>query len=123
MPERRMESRLLCAELVELIWMDPSGYQRRRLANLEDISSSGLGVQAEIPIPVGTPVVVHYPKGEFLGRVRYCLFRDIGYFIGIEFGEDCRWSALQFQPQHLLDPADLIREARQQAADSETSIL
>jgi hypothetical protein len=118
MRERRIESRLLCAELVELTWTDSSGNECRRLVNLEDISSSGLGVQMEIPIRPGTPITVHYPNGEFHGRVRYCAFRDVGYFLGVEFDEDSTWSAVHFQPEHLLDPADLIREA----ASEQTSV-
>ena len=28
---------------------------------------------------------ISYPKGELLGKVRYCVYREFGYFLGIEF--------------------------------------
>ena len=54
MQNRREDNRLLCAELVELTWQDEAGRARRRVANLEDISLSGICLQVESPIPAGT---------------------------------------------------------------------
>jgi hypothetical protein len=49
-----------------------------------------------------------YPNGELLGIVKYCVFRDIGYFLGVEFEPGSRWSQRHFRPQHLLDPRRLV---------------
>src|SRR4051794_13603393 len=106
MQERRIDDRLLCAELVEVTW-EESLRQQRRVANLEDISPSGLCLHMEKPIAIGTRVGVRYGRGEFVGSVRYCLFREIGYFLGIEFGESSRWSTEYFRPQHLLNPCEV----------------
>lgn len=108
---RRETGRLLCAELVELCWLDASGRSQRRVANLEDISLSGVCLQIEGTIPVGTPVSVRYGDGELLGTVRYCRFEGLGYFVGVELAEGCKWSSQHFRPEHLLDPADLVDQA------------
>lgn len=107
MKERRIDPRLLCADLVQVSWKDASGREWKRVANLEDISISGICVQVERPILPGLTVNVSYDHGKFSGIVRYCLFRDIGYFLGIEFDEGCRWSKKHFRPRHLLNPRDL----------------
>ncbi len=107
---RRDNNRLLCAELVELCWLDASGRPQRRVANLEDISLSGVCLQIEGTIPTGTPVSVRYGDGELLGTVRYCRFEGLGNFLGVELAEGCRWSSLHYRPQHLLNPADLLEQ-------------
>jgi hypothetical protein len=111
MNERRVDTRLLCAELVEIHWKDKSARQRRRIANLEDISLSGASLQLEMPILRGTVITIRYGDGELIGSVRYCLYRDLGYFIGIEFAPGCRWSSKHFRPRHLLDPKQLVERA------------
>ncbi len=102
---------MLCADLVDLHWKDEHGKTRRRTANLEDISLSGACIQLERPIPLGTKVRIVYPKGKLYGSIRYCVFREIGYFLGVEFEPDCRWSIREFKPQHMLDPRRLARNA------------
>ena len=111
MREKRADTRLLCAELVELIWQSESGQQRRTVANLEDISLSGACVQIEREVRPGTAVAINYGDGELLGTVRYCLFRDVGYFLGIELKPESRWSSQHYKPQHLLDPRELVEQA------------
>ena len=111
MQERRIDSRLLCADLVETVWQDASGRQQRHMANLEDISLSGICLQAETQVPAGTSISMCYGDGELVGTVRYCVFRDCGYFLGIEFEEGCRWSTQHFRPQHLVDPRELVEQA------------
>lgn len=108
MKDRRNDPRLLCAELVEIIWNDKSGRKRRRVANLEDISLSGICLQVENAVPEGTLLTMRYGDGKLVGVVRYCTFRDGAYFLGIRFEEGCRWSTQHFRPQHLLDPQDLV---------------
>ncbi|MBV8847520.1 MAG: PilZ domain-containing protein [Bryobacterales bacterium] len=108
MMDRRIEPRMLCADLVEIEWKDLNGRRRREMANLEDISLSGACIQIERPVPLGTPMRIHYPSGELTGTVQYCVFREIGYFLGIEFNPGNRWSQRAFRPQHLLDPRKLV---------------
>jgi len=114
MKERRAEPRLLCADLVNLCWQDADGKERRLVANLEDISSAGACLQTDVAIPPETPVRIEHPNGALTGRVRYCIYREIGYFLGIQFEAGCRWSEKDYQPQHLLDPRSLVPEAAEQ---------
>jgi hypothetical protein len=111
MQERRTESRLLCAELVELLWKDPAGQTYRRLANLEDISSSGISLQADFAISSGSPVTIRYRERDLNGIVRYCLHREFGYFLGIRLESICNWSDERYRPEHLFDPAELLEKA------------
>lgn len=109
--DRRVEPRLLCADLVDVQWKDQAGRTRRSVANLEDISLSGACLQVEQPVALGTKYKINYPKGILTGKVKYCVFREIGYFLGIEFEPGTRWSRDDFQPQHLLDPRKLANKA------------
>lgn len=106
--ERRIEPRMLCADLVDVQWKDQNGRTRRGVANLEDISLSGACLQVDKPVPQGTTIRMSYPNGELMGIVKYCVFREIGYFLGVEFEEGSRWSQRHFRPQHLLDPRRLV---------------
>ena len=109
MQERRIDPRLLCAELIEVVWTDQGGRQRRRVANLEDISPCGACVQVESAMSNGTPVSMRYGDGQLTGTVRYCLYQGIGYFLGVEFDPGCRWSRKHFRPRHLLDIEQLVK--------------
>ncbi len=111
MQDKRTDNRLLCAELVELVWHPESGKERRSVANLEDISLSGACVQLEREIRPGTLIAINYGDGELLGTVRYCVYREVGYFLGIELNEGSRWSSQHYKPQHLLDPRELVEQA------------
>jgi hypothetical protein len=111
MEERRTDPRLLCAELVQVSWKDASGRKRRRIANLEDISLTGICLQMESRLPEGALLSMQYGDGELVGTVRYCTFRDNAYFVGIRFEDGCRWSTNHFRPQHLLDPRELVERA------------
>jgi hypothetical protein len=94
--------------MVDVSWKDKGGRTKKSVANLEDISLSGACLQLDSPIPLQTPVRILLPKGELAGTVRYCVYREIGYFLGIEFESDSRWTLKQFKPQHLLDPRRLV---------------
>jgi hypothetical protein len=106
--ERRLEPRLLCADLIDVRWKDKRGSLRRAVANLEDISLSGMCLQMDAPIPRETLLRIAHAKTRFQARVRYCVFRETGYYVGVEFEPGCRWSRRQFRPKHLLDPRDLL---------------
>jgi len=118
MQERRSQIRMLCADVVEVFWKDPSGKKRRASALLEDISVTGACLQMETGLPVGVqvrwcaPSRMHaQPKAvrrEFTATVRYCEYREIGYFVGVEFDSTSRWSKKAYKPQHLLDLKHLI---------------
>jgi len=103
MQERRSEVRMLCADLVRVCWKDREGKRHRASALLEDICSSGVCLQTETPVPVGVEVHWHISKQEFRGQVRYCEYREIGYFVGVELDAASKWSQRAFRPRHLLD--------------------
>jgi hypothetical protein len=107
MDERRIEPRMMCADMVEVFWRDQAGKRRRAMALLEDIAPSGACLQLETPVPAGVVLEWHSPKQEFKGRVRYCVYREIGYFAGVEFSASIRWSKSAYLPQHLFDPRRL----------------
>lgn len=102
---------MLCADLVDVQWRDKAGRVKKGVANLEDISLSGACLQTEHPIPLECMVKIRYPKGELEGKVKHCVFKEIGYFIGIEFDAGYRWSQNDYKPQHLLDPRRLVVRA------------
>ena len=68
MEERRINTRLLCAELVEVIW-DEADRPQRRVANLEDISLSGISLHRDKAIACVTRIIVSYGDGELVGSV------------------------------------------------------
>jgi len=109
--ERRSEPRMLCADMVDVRWKEKAGRSKRAVANLEDISLSGTCLQVDTTIPIGSIVRISYPKGEFSGIVRYCHYKEIGYFVGIQFEAGCKWSRNSFKPLHLLDPRVLVKRA------------
>jgi len=65
-------------------------------------------LQFEIPVSIGTHVQIYCPGDKLAGIVRYCVYREIGYFVGIELAPPSKWSRQQFEPQHLLDLEDLV---------------
>jgi hypothetical protein len=113
MQRSRAEIRMLCADMVEVCWKEPSGRKSKSTALLEDISASGMCLQFEIPLRIGTHVDIHCPGEKLSGVVRYCVYREIGYFVGIELEPSSKWSRQQFEPRHLLDLEELVfRSAR-----------
>jgi hypothetical protein len=99
----RSNERCLCADLIKIVWTDESGGKRKELAALEDISPGGACLQVEHPIPVDTPISILYPDGRYHGRIRYCVFQETGYFIGIKFDPGYEWSKNKYMPSHLLE--------------------
>ena len=110
MQDRRNNDRLLCADLVEISW-EYAGRKERRIANLEDISLSGVCLQSEKSIAPETRLVIRYGDGALVGIVRYCAYRDMGFFIGVELTEGSRWSTQHYKPEHLLDPRELLENS------------
>ncbi len=103
MQDRRSEMRIMCADMVEVSWRDRGGIPRRATALLEDISPSGACLQTETPVPLGVEVRVECARRRFVGSVRYCAYREIGYFVGVEFDAETKWSKRMYKPRHLLD--------------------
>jgi hypothetical protein len=113
---------MLCADLVDVQWKDKNGRIRRALANLEDISISGACLQVDQPVSLQTPVQIRYPRGTLQGHVCYCVHREIGYFLGVEFDPGFRWSVRQFKPLHLLDPRRLVNRAKNRAVKQTSTV-
>lgn len=111
----RAEIRMLCADMVQVCWEQTSSGKCRATALLEDISPSGMCLQFEVSIPVGTRVSIRSPGERLTGIVRYCVYREIGYFVGIELQESSRWSREQFEPRHLLDLEELVHRSAKRA--------
>ena len=103
MADQRAEPRYLCSDLVTLYWRE--GGEHKEAVVLENISASGACVQAESSVPESTHVRLVCGKAEFHGSVRFSYWRDDGYFIGIAFDGDAKWSRAKFKPEHLLDPS------------------
>ena len=105
--EQRSEPRFLCSHLVTLRWSEGSSRERSETVVLENISASSACVQCEVSVSEGTRVRMVCGKQEFRGYVRSCYWRDDGYFIGIAFDADSKWSKAKFKPEHLLDPREV----------------
>lgn len=104
MKQRRETNRNLCAELVTIRWTDEDGGARSDVVALEDISATGACIHLEDPIPAETEVTLEHPNAKYLGRIKYCVFQEFGYFlVGIGFDKGYRWSKTDFQPSHLLE--------------------
>lgn len=108
MEERRNEARMLCADVIEVSWKEHPARMRTATGLLEDISQSGACLQLEQPVPLGVKIQWSSPEQEFTGVVRYCNFREIGYFVGVEFTPGSEWSQETYTPQHLLDLRKLL---------------
>jgi len=107
MPERRSEPRFLCSDLVKLRWAGGPRRIRTETVVLENISASGASVQAETAVPEAAAVVMVCGSCEFRGTVRSCYWRDDGYFIGVAFDADSKWSKSKYEPEHLVDPREI----------------
>jgi len=103
---------MLCADMVEACWKDRAGRAQKSTALLEDISSFGACLQLEVPVPLGAEISWACPKQEFQGCVRYCVYREIGYFVGVEFEPASKWSKKKYKPQHLLDLQRMLEHAK-----------
>lgn len=98
----------MCADLVDIEWQDVRGRVQHTVANLEDISALGACIQVESEIPLRTTVRMTVMKVEYVGEIRYCVFREYGYFLGVQFEPGVKWNSLAFKPLHLFDPRRLL---------------
>ncbi len=107
MTERRLEKRLLCADLVRIDWN-----VRTLEGVLEDISSQGACVELDERIPAGEEISISEPGAHlalFTGLVTYCTQRDCGYLVGVRFTGPTAWSCGVFEPEHLTNPEAIGR--------------
>ena len=119
MHERRTKPRMVSAELVEIKIQDQTGPPQQFTANLEDISTTGVCLQTEEEIPIGTRLEIKHSRGQFSGEVRYCKYSEpVGYFLGVEFAGDSQWTRRQFKPLHMLDPRRLVQRSLERADKS-----
>jgi len=111
---------MMCADMVGVEWTDDVGQPRKCTGLLEDISPLGACLQLDDPLLLGTLLDLEYHKGYLKGSVSYCCFSEIGYWVGVRFEADMKWSAKQFRPRHLLDLKKLLsgrpRPAKQKPA-------
>lgn len=110
MQDRRNNNRLFCADLIEVVWSD-GRMSRHNVANLEDISPTGVCLMLENPLPLGTEVMVRVGQTELKGITRHATSGEAGFLVGIEFHPDSRWSADLYEPEHMLDPQELFSES------------
>jgi len=116
MNDKRLLNRSICADLVYLEWREKSGRGNENrcecTAVLEDISPRGACLQVERPVPVDIEATIrHGANWSARCSIKYCAFREIGYFVGIEFSDAEAWSRFEFRPKHLLDLRELSRGA------------
>lgn len=109
MQERRTEARMMCADMIRVAWRDAAGRHRHTMALLEDISASGACLQLESPLPPGALIEWTSTGHRFRGFVRYCVYREIGYFAGIQFSPASQWSETMYHPEHMFDPRRLMQ--------------
>lgn len=102
---------MMCADVVQATWTDKDGQEQCADALLENISPSGACLQFETAVPAGVSLRLTFPKGEFVGEVRYCVYQEIGYFVGLKFEPQSHWSRRAYKPRHLLDLQELVEGA------------
>jgi hypothetical protein len=103
MDDRRQASRNMCADFITINWTDEAGESRSDVAILDDISESGVCIGLDCAIPVETKVYLDHPKGRYEGKIKYCRYFEIGYFLGVSFDDGHRWSREDFEPAYLLE--------------------
>jgi len=76
--------------MVEVRWEDEENQPQKALALLEDISPSGACVQLETPFPWAPKFTGIAPNRASPAMCAYCDYREIGFFVGVEFSDACR---------------------------------
>lgn len=107
---------MLCADMVTIRWNDTKGRPHQDTALLEDIAQHGACLQVERALPLDTEIALEHSKARMRGAVRYCVYREIGYFVGVQFTPDSEWSRSKFTPQHLLDLEQLVLDSASKAS-------
>lgn len=92
-------------------WTETTGWLRIATALLEDICAVGACLQMEASIPTSTQVELRYRGVVIPAIVKYCNYREIGYYVGVEFRDGFLWSPQKFRPDHLLDLKKMVGTA------------
>jgi hypothetical protein len=107
MNERRSESRMLCADLVEVCWSDETGQSCSAMANLEEVSPHGAHLVVDVALPLHTDLVLRMKRGDMTATVRDCRHEpDFGFAVAVQLPKKSRWKS---HPRHLFDPRGLER--------------
>ena len=104
--ERRIAKRVLCSDLVQLLWTGADGGRHCEIVILENLSRAGVGLFTGVPVPAGTEVGIMANGVQLTGRVAQCQFRENGYILGLELDPGSQWAqepGSHFMPEHLLD--------------------
>ena len=104
--ERRRNKRLLCSDLVQVLWKAGNGVPQCEIAVLENLSLAGVGLFMGVYIPEGTEIEIVSDDTHLRGSVKQCRFRENGYVVGLELHPESRWAQQpnsNFWPKHLLD--------------------
>ena len=105
--EKRIDSRQMCSELVEISFQDQTGTLVCEKGLLEDLSQEGLCVSLGIPVTVGSEVEFRCDGFRGKARVRYCNLGEYGYLVGAEFADGCGWDQQRWRPKYLTSFRDL----------------
>jgi PilZ domain len=97
--ERRRSPRHLCSHLVEI-----SCAGQTSTGLLEDLSPEGAGIAVEFQAARDEMIELTAQGLHATGRVRYCNQRETDFRLGLEFTGGYRWSAEDWQPDHLFLP-------------------
>lgn len=113
--------RYFCSHLVAVRLPGPERQLREIVANIEEISSTGMCLNLEEPLDRGLSLRIEASNRgrahSFSATVVDCQEEPpMGYYAQLEFDSGCRWSPLAFEPEHLvrIDQAGTRRSAAEQ---------
>jgi hypothetical protein len=110
--ERRLESCMLCADLVQVCWSDATGQPHSVVANLEEISTHGAQLVLEAPVPRGTKLVLRMAWGDIAATASACRDEpDFGFALTVRLPKKGRWES---HPRHHFIPTELGQPAPEQ---------
>ena len=98
--------RLLCSDLVQLVWTEPNGAKHREIVVLENLSRAGAELFMGVAVPKGMKVRLIANDLHLAGQVKQCVFRENGYIVSLELDSGSNWAqeaGTEFLPEHLLD--------------------
>jgi hypothetical protein len=95
----------LCSQLVALSWEGGE-----TTANLEEIQTQGGVVESDSEVGIGAQVEIRCGDVCFAGKVTGAEEHAFGWRLTVEFSPLTLWSPEQFRPDHLFDPAAMLKE-------------
>jgi hypothetical protein len=99
--------RYLCSELVAL-----KRHAGETTVNLEEIWEDGAAIEmdeaAEGEIDVGQKVELLCGETRLPGKITLAAKHDFGWRVELAFAPGIKWTAALFQPQHMLNPQELL---------------